>query len=211
MKVLLVNGSPNVNGTTKFGLNEVAKSLNEEGIETEIIDLGNKAINDCIACGYCASHEGCVFNDIVNEFVKKASEADGFVFGSPVYYGHPTGRILSFLDRVFYSGKSVFKHRVGASIITLRRSGATASFDVINKYFTISNMFVIPSNYWNNVHGPSKEEAKYDLEGIETMYNLGKNMTYLLKAISLAKENNLPLPKLTFNERTNFISEKDKM
>ena len=116
MKVLLVNGSPNVNGTTKFALNEVAKSLNEEGIETEIIDLGNKAINDCIACGYCASHEGCVFNDIVNEFVKKASEADGFVFGSPVYYGHPTGRILSFLDRVFYSGKSVFKHKVGASV-----------------------------------------------------------------------------------------------
>lgn len=211
MKVLLVNGSPHIDGTTKFALKEVEKSLNEEGIETEIIDLGSNPINDCVACNYCKNNNECVFNDIVNEFNKKAKEADGFIFGSPVYFAHPTGRILSFLDRVFYSNKNIFKNKVGASIVVSRRSGTTASFDILNKYFTISNMYVISSSYWNNIYGSNKDDAKFDLEGRQTMYNLGKNMAYLLKAISITKTNNLPLPTLSTNEHTNFISEKDKM
>ncbi len=211
MKVLLVNGSPHIDGTTKFALKEVEKSLNEEGIETEIIDLGSNPINDCVACNYCKNNNECIFNDIVNEFNKKAKEADGFIFGSPVYFAHPTGRILSFLDRVFYSNKNIFKNKVGASIVVSRRSGTTASFDILNKYFTISNMYVISSSYWNNIYGSNKDDAKFDLEGRQTMYNLGKNMAYLLKAISFAKTNNLPLPTLSTNEHTNFISEKDKM
>ena len=211
MKVLLVNGSPHIDGTTKFALKEVEKSLNEEGIETEIIDLGSNPINDCVACNYCKNNNECIFNDIVNEFNKKAKEADGFIFGSPVYFAHPTGRILSFLDRVFYSNKSIFKNKVGASIVVSRRSGTTASFDILNKYFTISNMYVISSSYWNNIYGSNKDDAKFDLEGRQTMYNLGKNMAYLLKAISIAKTNNLTLPSLSTNEHTNFISEKDKM
>lgn len=211
MKVLLVNGSPHIDGTTKFALKEVEKSLNEEGIETEIIDLGSNPINDCVACNYCKNNNECIFNDIVNEFNKKAKEADGFIFGSPVYFAHPTGRILSFLDRVFYSNKNIFKNKVGASIVVSRRSGTTASFDILNKYFTISNMYVISSSYWNNIYGSNKDDAKFDLEGRQTMYNLGKNMAYLLKAISFAKTNNLPLPSLSTNEHTNFISEKDKM
>ena len=211
MKVLLVNGSPHIDGTTKFALKEVEKSLNEEGIETEIIDLGSNPINDCVACNYCKNNNECIFNDIVNEFNKKAKEADGFIFGSPVYFAHPTGRILSFLDRVFYSNKNIFKNKVGASIVVSRRSGTTASFDILNKYFTISNMYVISSSYWNNIYGSNKDDAKFDLEGRQTMYNLGKNMAYLLKAISIAKTNNLTLPSLSTNEHTNFISEKDKM
>lgn len=211
MKVLLVNGSPHIDGTTKFALKEVEKSLNEEGIETEIIDLGSNPINDCVACNYCKNNNECIFNDIVNEFNKKAKEADGFIFGSPVYFAHPTGRILSFLDRVFYSNKNIFKNKVGASIVVSRRSGTTASFDILNKYFTISNMYVISSSYWNNIYGSNKDDAKFDLEGRQTMYNLGKNMAYLLKAISITKTNNLPLPTLSTNEHTNFISEKDKM
>ena len=198
MKVLLVNGSPHIDGTTKFALKEVEKSLNEEGIETEIIDLGSNPNNEC------------VFNDIVNEFNKKAKEVDGFIFGSPVYFAHPTGRILSFLDRVFYSNKNIFKNKAGASIV-VSRSGTTASFDILNKYFTISNMYVISSSYWNNIYGSNKDDAKFDLEGRQTMYNLGKNMAYLLKAITITKTNNLPLPTLSTNEHTNFISEKDKM
>lgn len=211
MKVLLVNGSPHIDGTTKFALKEVEKSLNEEGIETDIIDLGSNPINDCVACNYCKNNNECVFNDIVNEFNKKAKEADGFIFGSPVYFAHPTGRVLSFLDRVFYSNKNIFKNKVGASIVVSRRSGTTASFDILNKYFTISNMYVISSSYWNNIYGSNKDDAKFDLEGRQTMYNLGKNMAYLLKAISITKTNNLPLPTLSTNEHTNFISEKDKM
>lgn len=211
MKVLLVNGSPHIDGTTKFALKEVEKSLNEEGIETEIIDLGSNPINDCVACNYCKNNNECVFNDIVNEFNKKAKEADGFIFGSPVYFAHPTGRILSFLDRAFYANKNIFKNKVGASIVVSRRSGTTASFDILNKYFTISNMYVISSSYWNNIYGSNKDDAKFDLEGRQTMYNLGKNMAYLIKAISITKTNNLPLPTLSTNEHTNFISEKDKM
>lgn len=211
MKVLLVNGSPHIDGTTKFALKEVEKSLNESGIETEIIDLGSNPINDCVACNYCKNNNECVFNDIVNEFNKKAKEADGFIFGSPVYFAHPTGRIISFLDRVFYANKNIFKNKVGASIVVSRRSGTTASFDILNKYFTNSNMYVISSSYWNNIYGSNKDDAKFDLEGRQTMYNLGKNMAYLLKAISITKTNNLPLPTLSTNEHTNFISEKDKM
>lgn len=211
MKVLLVNGSPHIDGTTKFALKEVEKSLNEEDIETEIIDLGSNPINDCVACNYCKNNNECVFNDIVNEFNKKAKEADGFIFGSPVYFAHPTGRIISFLDRVFCANKNIFKNKVGASIVVSRRSGTIASFDILNKYFTVSNMYVISSSYWNNIYGSNKDDAKFDLEGRQTMYNLGKNMAYLLKAISITKTNNLPLPTLSTNEHTNFISEKDKM
>ena len=174
MKVLLINGSSRKE-CTYTALSKVAESLNEEGIETEIISLGGTAVRDCIGCNMCAKNGNtrCVFNeDIVNEIIEKAEESDGFVFGTPVYYAHPSGRILSVLDRAFYAGKKAFEFKPGASIISARRGGTVASFDVLNKYFTISQMPIVSSTYWNNVHGNNKEEVVQDLEGMQTMYNL---------------------------------------
>ena len=206
MKVLLINGSSK-EGCTFTVLSEVARSLNEEGIETEIINLGPNAVRDCIGCGMCSKNGNarCIFDDdIVNRIIEKAEEADGFVFGTPVYYAHPTGRILSVLDRAFYAGKKAFQFKPGASIASARRGGTTASFDVLNKYFTISQMPVVSSTYWNNVHGNTPEEVKQDLEGMRTMYNLGKNMAWLLKCIKSGKENGINTPENKV-ERTNFI------
>ncbi len=206
MKVLLINGSSK-EGCTYTALSKVVESLNEENIETEIIDLGANPVRDCIGCGTCAK-EGkrrCVFNDdIVNTIIEKAEESDGFVFGTPVYYAHPTGRILSVLDRVFYAGKKSFEFKPGASIASARRAGTTASFDVLNKYFTISQMPIVSSTYWNNVHGNTPEEVKQDLEGMQTMYNLGKNMAWMLKCIELGKKNNIVSPQNKI-EKTSFI------
>ena len=206
MKVLLVNGSSRKE-CTYTALSKVAESLNEEGIDTEIINIGGTPIRDCIGCGMCAKNGNsrCVFNDdIVNEIIEKAEESDGFIFGTPVYYAHPTGRILSVLDRVFYAGKKAFAFKPGASIISARRGGTVASFDVLNKYFTINQMPIVSSTYWNNVHGNNKEEVVQDLEGMQTMYNLGKNMAWLLKCIESGKNNNINTPE---NEmvKTNFI------
>ena len=189
-KALLINGSPRPNGCTYTALKEVADALEKEGIETEIIQIGKDAIRGCMACGYCSSHDGCVFNDIVNEIRPKFAEADALIIGSPVYYGSPNGNLISFLDRLFYSkGRDIdLRMKVGASVVTCRRSGNTASFDVLNKYFTISQMPVASSNYWNNVHGFTAEDVLKDKEGLQTMRTLGRNIAFLVKSIALGKE-----------------------
>lgn len=206
MKVLLINGSSRKE-CTYTALSKVAESLNEEGIETEIINLGGTPVRDCIGCGMCAKNgkDRCVFNDdIVNTIIEKAEESDGFIFGTPVYYAHPSGRILSVLDRAFYAGKKAFEFKPGASIISARRGGTVASFDVLNKYFTINQMPIVSSTYWNNVHGNNKEEVLQDLEGMQTMYNLGKNMAWILKCIESGKQNNINKP-VNKTVKTNFI------
>ncbi len=185
MKVLLFNGSGNEKGCTFTALATVAESLNKNGIETEIIQVGKHAIRDCIGCGACRKLDGmCVFkDDIVNECIEKAKEADGFIFGSPVYYAHPSGRLLSFMDRLFYAGSSVFAYKPAAAIVSARRAGTTASLDAITKHFTINNMPVVSSNYWNMVHGNKPEQVMQDLEGLQIMRVLGNNMAWLLKCI----------------------------
>ncbi len=204
MKVLLVNGSSRQNGCTNAALCEVERALQEEGIETEMFFIGNEALPDCIACRKCKETGRCVFNDAVNDFVEKAKSADGFVFGSPVYFAHPSGRLLTFMDRAFYSGGSAFAYKPAAAVLSARRAGTTASFDVINKYFTICSMPVVSSTYWNHVYGAQPEEVQQDKEGLMTMYNIGKNMAWLLKCIDLGKEHSLSHPE---NPKvlTNFI------
>lgn len=207
MKVLLINGSAKEKGCTYTALSKVAEALNEENIETEIIYLGAKPLADCIGCGTCSKeeHKGkCVFDDIANVIIEKAKTSDGFIFGTPVYYAHPTGRILSVLDRVFYAGKSAFEFKPGAAIASARRGGTTASFDVLNKYFTISQMPIVSSTYWNNIHGNTPEETVQDLEGMQTMYNLGKNMAWMLKCIDAGKKTGIAVPKNNV-QKTNYI------
>ena len=187
-KVLLLNGSPKANGCTATALNEMISIFNEEGIETEIIHVGNKDIRGCVSCGYCEKNGKCVVNDLVNEVAGKFEEADGLVVGSPVYYGSPNGTILSFMDRLFYSTSFSKQMKVGATVVSCRRGGNTASFDVLNKYFTISGMPVASSTYWNQVHGFDAEDVKKDLEGLQTMRNLARNMSFMIKAFSDAKE-----------------------
>ena len=188
-KVLLINGSPRANGCTATALQEMISVFREEGIETELIHVGNKAVRGCVACGSCERLGKCVFNDdLVNETALRFEEADGLVVGSPVYYGSPNGTVLSFLDRLFYS-TSFSKHlKVGAAVVSCRRGGNTASFDVLNKYFSISGMPVATSTYWNQIHGFTAEDAKKDLEGLQTMRNLARNMAFMIRAIKDAKE-----------------------
>lgn len=205
MKVLMVNGSAKQKGNTNAALLEIGKTLEQEGIEYEIFQLGGAPIRDCIGCGKC-SEKGCVFDDDrVNEFVAKAKEADGFVFGTPVYYAHPSGRVLSFLDRVFYSGSSAFAFKPGAAVAVARRGGTSASFDVMNKYFGISRMPVAGSTYWNLVHGCVPGEAEQDGEGMQTMRNLARNLAWMLKCFEAGKNAGVPLPETERTERTNFI------
>ena len=205
MKVLLINGSPNSKGCTYTALEEVSKTLNQEGIETEIIHVGNKDIRGCIACRQCRTKGKCVFNDIVNEVAPKLNECDGLVIGSPVYYASANGTLISFIDRLFYSSMSIDKSmKVGAAVVSCRRGGSTATFDEINKYFTISGMPIASSQYWNMVHGNSAEEVKKDLEGMQTMRTLGKNMAFLMKSIQLGKEQ-FGLPEKESHIFTNFI------
>lgn len=205
MKVILLNGSPKINGNTFIALNEVSKSLNAEGIDTEIVHVGSKPIRGCLACGQCNNLKECVTRDLVNEVLAKFKDADGLIAGSPVYYASPAGTLISFLDRLFFSAKFDKTMKVGASVAVARRGGTTATFDVLNKYFTISNMPIVSSNYWNNVHGAAPGEAKEDAEGLQTMRRLGKNMAFLIKAIRLAKES-IPLPTLDEQRQiTNFI------
>lgn len=189
VKVLLVNGSPHPYGCTAAALEEMITIFEKEGVETELIQIGNKAIRGCVACGSCSKMGKCVFDDdLVNEVAPKLEVADGLVVGSPVYYGSPNGTVLSFLDRLFYS-TSFSKHmKVGAAVVSCRRGGNTASFDVLNKYFTISGMPVASSTYWNQVHGFTAEDVKKDLEGLQTMRNLARNMSFMIKAIAEAKE-----------------------
>ena len=193
MKVLVINGSPHIHGCTATALDEVISVLQAEGIETEIIQVGNKGIRGCIGCGSCFKTGRCVFDDIVNETAEKLEEADGLLIGSPVYYGSPNGTVLSFLDRLFYSTRFSKHMKVGAAVVSCRRGGNTASFDVLNKYFSISGMPIATSTYWNMVHGFTAEDVRKDLEGLQTMRNLGRNMAFLMKAIAAAKvENSLP-------------------
>ncbi len=187
-KVLLLNGSPHANGCTARALEEMIKVFSDEGVETEVIQVGNKDIRGCVSCGYCEKNGKCVVNDLVNEVALKFEEADGLVVGSPVYYGSPNGTILSFMERLFYS-TSFSKHfKVGAAVVSCRRGGNTATFDVLNKYFTISGMPVASSTYWNQVHGFSREDVEKDLEGLQTMRNLARNMSFMIKAFADAKE-----------------------
>lgn len=204
MKVLLVNGSSRENGCTGAALAEVARALMQEEIDAEMFFIGNKAISDCIGCRNCRETGRCIFDDAVNEFVEKANRADGFVFGSPVYFAHPSGRLLTFMDRAFYSGGYAFAFKPAAAVLSARRAGTAASLDVINKYFTICSMPVVSSTYWNHVYGRQPEEVKEDKEGLMTMYNIGKNMAWLLKCLALGKQNGLKHPE---NQKvlTNFI------
>lgn len=204
MKVLLVNGSSRENGCTNVALCEAARALNEEGIETEIFFIGNAPLADCTGCGNCGKTGECVFHDCVNEFVEKAKDADGFIFGSPVYYAHPSGRLLSFLDRAFYSGGRNFAFKPGAAVLSARRAGTTASFDVINKYFTICSMPIVSSTYWNHVYGSKPEDVLQDKEGLMTMYNLGKNMAWMLKCIAAGREKGIVVPE-NQKVKTSFI------
>ena len=205
MKVLLLNGSSHRNGTTFTALDEVARVLKNEHIDTEIFQLGNPELRDCTGCQACRKIGKCVYNDIVNDFVEKARTCDGFIFGSPVYYAHPSGRILTFLDRAFYSGSSAFAYKPAAAVAVARRSGTTATFDVLNKYFTICNMPVVSSQYWNNLHGNSMEEARQDAEGLQTMRTLGLNMAWLLKCIDSGRKMGITKPQIEEKIKTNFI------
>ena len=205
MKVLLVNGSPHKEGCTYTALTEVSKTLNEEGIETEIFWIGNKPLGGCIACFSCRKLGKCVFEDTVNEFVEKAQEADGFIFGSPVHYAGPSGFIKSFMDRCFYGKGYAFEYKPAASIVSCRRGGAATTFDDLNKYFTISNMIVVGSQYWNQIHGNNKEEAQKDEEGLQTMRTLAKNMAWILKSIECGENNGIKKPEKEKRISTNFI------
>ncbi|MDD7393989.1 MAG: flavodoxin family protein [Eubacteriales bacterium] len=205
MKVLMLNGSPKANGNTYTALLEIGKQLNKENIEYEIVQIGGAPMRDCIGCGRCTEN-GCIFSDGgVNEFIAKAKEADGFVFGTPVYYAHPSGRILSFLDRVFYSGGRAFKFKPAASVAVARRAGTTASFDCLNKYFGISQMPVAGSTYWNNVHGAVPGEVSFDEEGMRTMRNLARNLAWMIRCFDAGKKNGIPLPETETGNKTNFI------
>lgn len=205
MKVLMLNGSPKANGNTNAALLEVGRTLENEGISYEIFQMGGKPVRDCIGCAQC-SEKGCAFNDDdVNEFIAKAKEADGFVFGTPVYYAHPSGRILSFLDRAFYAGGAAFRFKPGASVAVARRGGSSASFDCLNKYFGIAQMPVVGSTYWNMVYGKVPGEAEQDLEGMQTMQNLAKNMAWMMKCFELGRKNGIALPDTSAVVRTDFI------
>jgi len=191
MKVLMINGSPHEHGCTYTALAEVQKALSAEGVESEIVWLGNGPVRDCIGCGACANSKGCVFDDDnLSELKAKCAEADGFVFGSPVYYAHPSGRLLSILDRLFFSGNQVFTGKPGAAVVSARRAGTTASIDVINKYFSIAQMPIVGSSYWNMVHGRKAEDVAEDAEGLQTMRNLGRNMAALLRGESAPAKGN---------------------
>lgn len=205
MKVILLNGSPNNDGCTARALKEVAITLNQEGIETEIINIGNDNIRGCIACLKCREINHCIFDDLVNVVAKKLEEADGIVIGSPVYYAGINGSLKSLLDRLFYSTRFDKTMKLGACVVSSRRAGSTTAYDEIHKYFGITGMPIVTSTYWNEVHGFTKEDVEKDLEGLQTMRNLGHNMAFMLKAINDAKAKyGMPL-----KERGNFTSFND--
>lgn len=202
MKVLLINGSPHENGCTYTALHEMEKTLNAEGVETELRYLGVKPIAGCIACGKCRETGHCIFNDQVNEIIDEVDSIDAIVLGSPVYYAGAAGQLCAFLDRLFYSGGSKMAGKLGASVVSCRRGGATAAFDRLNKYFTISSMHIVGSQYWNQVHGNTPEQVQEDIEGLQTMRTLAQNMAWLLKSI---KAGSVPAPVYEPKTFTNFI------
>ena len=210
MKVILVNGSPNEHGCTYTALSECEKTLREAGMETEFFWIGKKPISGCIACGQCASKKRCVFDDKVNEFTSLAQSADGFIFGSPVYYAGPNGSMISFMDRVFFSASAQephpFRFKPAAAVVSARRGGTTAALDLLNKYFLHQQMPVVASRYWNMVHGNTPDDVRQDAEGMQIMRTLGRNMAWLLRLKQAGEEAGVPLPEQE-NERisTNFI------
>ncbi len=209
MKVLLVNGSPNKEGCTYVALSEVAKTLNSEGIETEIFHIGQKPIAGCLGCGKCGTLGRCVFNDAVNECLEKLDQFDGFVFGSPVYYASANGALSAFMDRLFIAesrtGKNAFYLKPAAAVVSARRGGTTTALDQLNKYFTISQMPVVSSQYWNMVHGNTPDEVRQDAEGLQTMRTLARNMAYLLKCKEAGAKMGVATPEREKVVRTNFI------
>ncbi|MCH5229911.1 MAG: flavodoxin family protein [Muribaculaceae bacterium] len=206
MKALFINGSPRPNGCTKRGLQELEKVLKDEGIDVEWLEIGSKDIRGCISCYYCRTHNKCVFNDLVNESAPKLAECDALVVGTPVYYAGPNGQLHSFLDRLFFSTAACIDKtmKVGATVVSSRRAGSTSAFDDINKYFTISAMPIASSTYWNEVHGFTREDVEKDLEGLQTMRNLGRNLAFLLKAIKALKDKE-GVPQQERGAWTNFI------
>ena len=204
MKALLINGSPKANGNTAYALQQMAEVFSAQGVEAEILHVGNQPIRGCIACGSCRKNGKCVFDDLVNEAVPKFQEADGLVVASPVYFASVNATLVAFLDRLFYSTGFDKRMKVGASVVVARRGGCSATFDELNKYFTISGMPVASSSYWNSVHGGAPGEAAQDAEGIATVRNLAKNMTFLMKSIALGRQE-FGLPEPEPPARTNFI------
>lgn len=205
MNVLLINGSPHKNGCTHTALAEVAGQLNAQGIDTDIVHVGAKAIRSCMACGKCAGTGHCIFtDDPVNECIDRLRQADGLVVGSPVYYAGPNGGLCSLLDRMFYAKSAAYAYKPAAAVVSCRRGGATASFDRLNKYFTISNMPVVSSQYWNEVHGNTPDEVRQDREGMQIMRTLGRNMAWLIKSLAAARDT-VPYPEREPAEWTNFI------
>lgn len=205
MKVILVNGSPKEKGCTYTALKEVEESLNKNEIETEIFWLGNKPVSGCIGCKSCLKNGKCFMDDKVNEFLAKVPETDGFVFGTPVHFAASSGMLSSFMDRVFYGRRNLFSNKPASSVASCRRGGATATIDEVNKYFGISNMPIVSSQYWNMVHGNTPEEVRKDEEGMQTMRTLGNNMAWLLKSIEAGKRAGIELPKNEQIISTNFI------
>ena len=205
MKVLLINGSAHQKGCTYTALKEVAGILEQEGIETEFLWIGAKPVAGCIGCGSCRSTGRCFVDDQVNQVVERLEELDGFVIGSPVYYAGPSGQLTAFLDRLFYAGGGRFRGKLGAAVVSCRRGGAATAFDRLNKYFTINSMPVVSSQYWNQVHGNTPEEVRRDLEGLQIMCTLGRNMAWLLKCIDLGRANGIQLPPQEERVATNFI------
>ncbi|WP_278745963.1 flavodoxin family protein [Muribaculum intestinale] len=205
MKVLIFNGSAHINGCTARALTELENTLHDNGVDTELINIANRDIRGCIACNHCREHGQCVFNDIVNETAPKFAEADGIVVGTPVYYAHANGQAIAFLDRLFYSTMTTVDKtmKVGAAVISSRRAGSTSAMDEINKYFTISSMPVVSSTYWNEVHGFKAADVDNNLEGLQAMRNLGRNMAFLIKAIRSQREANGGVPE---QERRYFTS-----
>lgn len=208
MKVLMINGSPRVNGNTALAFNEMKKIFEQENVEVEIINVGTNPVRGCIACGGCYKTGKCAINDIINEIADKFEKADGLVIGSPVYYASANATLIAVLDRLFYSSRFDKRMKVGASVVCCRRGGASATFDELNKYFTICGMPVVSSQYWNSVHGRLEGEAEFDEEGLQTMRVLARNMTFLMKSIALGKEK-YGLPEVEKEQkRTHFINKK---
>ena len=205
-RILLINGSPRSGGCTYTALREIADTLEKNGVEAELIEIGAKPVAGCIACGKCRETGKCVFNDdAVNRISEKLDEYDGIVVGSPVYYAGPSGQICAFLDRLFYSNGGRMAGKIGAAVVSCRRGGASSAFDRLNKYFQISNMVVASSQYWNQVHGNTPDEVRQDIEGMQTMRTLGQNIAWLVKSIQTARDNGVQAPVYEPKAFTNFI------
>lgn len=205
MKVALINSSPHAHGCTYTALREVSAELSRLGIESDIFHIGSAAIRGCIACGYCAKQGKCVQDDLLNEIAPQLVQADGLIFGSPVYYAGISGQLKSFMDRLFYAYGKALVYKPAAAVVSARRGGCSTTFDDINRYFTMSCMPVVPSQYWNQVHGARPEDVRQDEEGLQTMRTLARNMAWMLRCIELGKRSGIETPEREAVIRTNFI------